>query len=368
MNSVQGAQGRLSSRALWAILVALLLGGFVALIVAAEIGIRMLQTQKYGSAATVEQHYTVDGRIDLRVPIANLRSGRIETNSLGFRGPEIAIPKPTDVVRIAFLGASTTWCAEVSGNDRVWAHVVAADLRRMFPQANIDYVNGGVPGYVVKSSLKNLEHRVAPLQPDIVVIYHATNDMSAELRRLAAARGAAQTYRFEPPSWLSNHSLLWNLAEKNLRIWFAQRNAAQKVDRLEVDADALGSGFRDDLGALVRRAQARARVVALATFSTRLRSGQTDEEQLQAAASALYYMPFMTPKGLLDAYARYNAIIRDVARETGALLIDGESDIPGDAEHFTDSVHFTDVGSRAMAARVSTALGRSAEIKALFAR
>ena len=249
-----------------------------------------------------------------------------------------------------------------------WPHLVGEDLRRAFPQADIDYVNGGVPGYTARSSLKNLEHRVAPLDPDIVVIYHATNDMSAELRRLAAARGIVRDTKGEAPSWLSHHSLLWNLAEKNLRIWFAQRKAEQNAGRLEVDAASLGNGFRDDLLALVRRAQKEARVVAVATFATRLRRGQSDEEQLQAAASALYYMPFMTPRGLVDAYERYNQVIREVTRETGTLLIDGETDIPGDPQHFTDSVHFTDAGSRAMATRISGALARSPEVRAVFVR
>jgi lysophospholipase L1-like esterase len=362
----QPPQGEPSTRKLWTILVLLLLGGLVVVIAAAEMGIRLLQTRKYGTAATVEQHYVVDRRIDLRVPVANLRSGRIETNSLGFRGPELRVPKPPGTVRIAFLGASTTWCAEVSGNDTVWTHLVAEDLRRAFPRADVDYVNGGVPGYVVKSSLKNLEHRIAPLQPDIVVIYHATNDMSVELRKLAAAKGVSREATVEPPSWLSNHSLLWNLAEKNFRIWVAQRQAQEKVGRLEVDPASLGGAFRNDLVALVRRAQQDAGVVAVATFSARLRSGQSDEEQLQAAASALYYMPFMTPEGLLGSYARYNQVIRDVARETGALLIEGEHEIPGDARHFTDSVHFTDAGSRAMASRVSMALASNEQVQMLF--
>lgn len=362
------AHGETSTRKLWTILVSLLLGGLVVVIASAEMGIRLLQTWKYGTAATVEQHYVVDPRIDLRVPVANLRSGRIETNGLGFRGPEIRVPKPSGTVRVAFLGASTTWCAEVSGNDKVWAHLVAEDLRRAFPRTDIDYVNAGVPGYVVKSSVTNLEHRVAPLQPDIVVIYHATNDMSAELRRLAAASGAIRESRVEPPSWLSNHSLLWNLAEKNFRIWVAQRKAERKVDRLDADAASLGGTFRKDLTELVRRAQHHATVVAMATFSTRVRVAQSDEEQLHASASALYYMPFMTPRGLLESYARYNQVIREVAEETGALLIEGEHEIPGDAKHFTDSVHFTDAGARAMASRVSNALARSERVKLLLQR
>ena len=67
-------------------------------------------------------------------------------------------------------------------------------------------------------------------------------------------------------------------------------------------------------------------------------------------------MPFITMSVLIEGKERYNQIVREVARETGVLLIEGENDIPGDPVHFTDTVHFTDAGSKAMAERVSRAL------------
>jgi lysophospholipase L1-like esterase len=368
LSAASPEDGRPSVRLLWTVLAAVLVVGLIVLAASAEFGIRWFQERKHGGVATVEQTYRLDERLGLRVPVANLRLERIQTSSLGFRGPEIVLPKPPGTLRIAYLGASTTWCAEVSGNDKVWAHLVAEDLRLALADVNVDYVNAGVPGYVAKSSRSNLQHRVAPTEPDIVVIYHATNDLSVELRRLAAARGVTRQASPQPPSWLATHSVLWNLAEKNLRIWLAQLQAAKAVGRLELDASTLGEGFRADLTALVRDAQRQAGVVALATFSHRLRRSQGANEQLESAASALYYMPFMTPAGLLDAYERYNQVIREVARDTGALLIEGEHDIPGDARHFTDSVHFTDDGARAMASRVSAALTRSPDVAALAAR
>ncbi len=353
---------------LWTALALLLLIALVVVVGAAETGLRLLMAKRHGTAATVEQYFAVDQRIGIPVPIASLRLGRIQTSSLGFRGPEIPVPKPADMKRIAFVGASTTWCAEVSGNDNVWTHLVTEDLRKHFQGSNIDYVNAGVPGYRAQDSLKNFEQRVAGLRPDIVVIYHATNDMSGELRRLAAANGLIPEAKGTPPSWLARQSLLWNLAEKNVRIWVAQSNAEKNVGRLEVEAATLGGAFRADLANLVRRAQDVAAVVAVATFSVRIRRGQTEEQQLQSAASALYYMPFMTPSGLIESYARYNQVIREVAADTGALLIEGEHDIPGDAQHFTDSVHFTDAGSRAMANRISSALRLSPRVEAVLAR
>ena len=59
---------------------------------------------------------------------------------------------------------------------------------------------------------------------------------------------------------------------------------------------------------------------------------------------------------MISAYQQYNKVITEVAQATGALLIGGADDIPGNPQHFADTVHFTDLGSRAMAARVSGAL------------
>ena len=67
-------------------------------------------------------------------------------------------------------------------------------------------------------------------------------------------------------------------------------------------------------------------------------------------------MPFLDVEGLLDGYAEYNRVIREVAWATGAILIEGEDTIPGDPEHFADSVHFRDPGLALQARRVLAGL------------
>jgi lysophospholipase L1-like esterase len=79
-------------------------------------------------------------------------------------------------------------------------------------------------------------------------------------------------------------------------------------------------------------------------------------------------MPYMTPELLIKSFARYNEIIREVARATGAVLIEGEMEIPGDDTHFNDTVHFKDAGSRVMAARVAKGLLGSPQFQALLKR
>jgi len=160
----------------------------------------------------------------------------------------------------------------------------------------------------------------------------------------------------KPDNWLARHSLLWFLVEKNLRLMQVRNAVARGDQRLQFDPQALGKNFRSDLYKLVRDAQTVAPIVAVVTFTYQIRREQTPEQKLAAAQLAFYYQPYMTPDDLIGAFERYNHIIREVVAETGAVLIDGEYDIPGDSTHFYDSVHFTDVGAAKMAERVTHSL------------
>ena len=339
----------------------------VGMLVIAEGAVRVRQYVKYGVTADFNEFYMTDEKTGLRVLVAGKSTQRISINSLGFRGPEINREKPPGTFRLAFLGASTTYCAEVSSNDKVWVDLVARDLSEQFDRVKVDYINGSVPGYALESSLKNLSLRIAPLEPDLVVIYHATNDLSDEMRGLAEAQGVTALNLEKGQSWLADYSLLWKLVEMNLSILVAEERAEQQSQTVEFVASKLGTPFKTELAELVRQARtAGAKRVALATFSIQLRNGQNEQQLRKASESATYYMPFTSPQMLIEAYARYNDVIREVARESGALLIDDESMIPGDPTHFHDTVHFTDTGSAVQAQRVSTALAADEKVRKML--
>lgn len=341
----------------------------VVLVGAAEVAVRIRQSIKYGYAGSLDQVYEVDARTGLRVPKAGASFGPIMINSLGFRGPEISVSKPAGTVRIAFLGASTTFCAEASSNAAVWPNLVVEALRRHFPDSHFDYVNGAVPGYTVASSTRNLELRVAPLKPDVIVIYHATNDLSGELRDIAAKQSGSTSIAPPESSWLARHSLLWNLVAKNLRLMLA-RSAAESGagGSVRIDPESLGAEFRKDLTTLVRAAKATGAMVAVVTFSTQLRADQDKAARRTAMQSAVLYMPGIDFEQLLAAYRRYNTIIGEVATSENALLVGGEDRIPGNPMHFTDSVHFTDAGNWEQASRVSEILLESPDLSARVTR
>lgn len=329
------------------IVVALMLG-------LAEGAVQFRQWLSQGHSGKLSDLFEQQG--DLRVLIPGTTTRTISINSLGFRGPPLIQQKPAGTLRIAFVGASTTFCAEVSGNDVTWPHLVTESIQKGYPEVGVDYINAAAPGYTVKASLHNFRRRVAPLHPDVTIIYHAANDLSWETRSLAEEQGVYEGQGKEKNSWLARHSQLWYLVVKNLHIKRAQRDALDAKGRLEFLPSKLGSHFRKHLTQLVNEAKKVSEVVALATFSQQIRPEQTPEQQFSAAASALYYTPFMEPEGLMKAFRRYNQIIVEVASETGAVLIGGEAIIPGDNEHFNDTVHFKDAGSRIMAQRVSETL------------
>jgi lysophospholipase L1-like esterase len=330
-----------------ALLLVLLLGSALL----AEGAVRLRQWAVHGRTGSFYE-FIDDPVSGLRIP----KPDTIETpehvihvNSRGFRGPEIEDPKPEGRVRLAFLGASTTFCAEASSDEATWPARLTAGLAAAFPVRDFDAVNGGVGGFTSHESLINLQTRIAPLKPDIVVIYEGTNDLSHDTRLAAAAAGLPGSDTIGT-SWLAQHSVAWELIEKNLR---AARPAADTgAPTLTLDVSSLERQFRESLLAEVRAAKQVARTVVLVTFAHQQRREQSREVQRVAASTSLLWMPYMALGAVLDGFDAWNRVVRRVALDEGCVLVEGEEGIPGDAAHFADSVHFTDEGCRLQARRV----------------
>lgn len=315
---------------------------------------RVRQRLKYGTFGRV-QEFATDPSTGLLTLVPGRDTGAITINSLGLRGDEITSPKPAGTRRIAFLGASTTYCAEVSSNAATWPARVHAELAAQVRSCTLDFINAGVPGYTLEETTSNLEKRVAPLEPDVIVFYEATNDLTRDTRRLAQAQGV-YTEHADSDSWPSRVSLAWYLVEKNLVLRGRQRAAQGAVGRVQFDPRELSRGFEQRLRRFVELASQRAELVALVTFCVHVRREQGPEQQLDACNTSLYYMPYMTPELLLAGFEEYNRVIRAVAGDTGSLLIEAADAVPGDKQHFNDSVHLKDAGCVALASAIARAL------------
>src|SRR5271165_2690512 len=119
----------------------------IALMAAAEGAVRLRQWIRYGSVQDVFYVYRVDPKLGTWFPKPNLdivlaRRSHITIDSAGFRSPEIQLTPPTPhTIRLAFLGGSTTFCAEASRNETTWPYLVAEKMQQHYPKVKIEFIN-----------------------------------------------------------------------------------------------------------------------------------------------------------------------------------------------------------------------------------
>jgi hypothetical protein len=148
--------------------------------------------------------------------------------------------------------------------------------------------------------------RVARFAPDIIVIYEATNDLSANSYEMARDQGViAGRPQVDDFDWLTRHSLLGLLVRKNLEIMRVQILATGNSGKAKLDTVRLDAEFRSDYMNLVS-AGAKVTKIVVRWVLRCLRAEQSPEERSEAAASSLYYMPYMAIDDLITAFAHYN--------------------------------------------------------------
>jgi lysophospholipase L1-like esterase len=110
----------------------------------------------------------------------NRQARFFRTNALGFRGPEIAQPKPERRVRVVVLGGSVAWGLGATADDRTVAGRLEAHLRQRRPGLDLEVVNAGQVGFVSGQELILYHRVVAALRPDLVLLFDGYNDVEAD--------------------------------------------------------------------------------------------------------------------------------------------------------------------------------------------
>ena len=336
---------------------ALALGVALAGLLLCEGLIRLRAIFLYGTprSAITEVLLEHDDALDMPLPIKGkslvARRISIHINSLGFRSEEISRVKPAGTVRIACLGASTTFCAEVSSNRATWPQRLGELLQVRHPELKIEVINAAIPGCSLAGSLENLRQRVLPLDPDIVIVYHAHNDLKLDTRRLASARGlvkAGDEHRGGMLAALGRYSLLADLLQKNLSIVYAKDEApSARLKSLPTDLTARFVGLLGEMRDLLAERDVD---LVLSTFVAKIRPDQTHEQQLANAGLSLFYMPWLSVDQLVRGLELYNRAIIDFGRENGLPVL-SDASIPPDSKHYVDGIHFSDAGCESMAQR-----------------
>jgi hypothetical protein len=317
-----------------------------------------------GYSASVE--YLADPHVAFRlVPDRVYRlpgGGTCTINRLGYRGPEVAIPKPPGVFRIVVFGGSSTF-SYLTDDAKIWPRLLEGELTSVLGRP-VEVVNVSAPGRSSFDSMLLYLYKVRDLEPDAAIIYHTWNDMKlfagidehGELRKAPYRKPSIREFlkRFELPR----------------RVRMLQRPDGPLAPReerwLEVDparAVTIEDGgpahlFEErTLRDFVRLLQSDGVLPILASQAGLLSADNLEDpavrERVYTEFQGLDY-----PE-ILRQWDWISGTLARTAASNDALYLDVRSAVRSDLDHFRDHVHLTELGNTAVADAFATALTAS---------
>lgn len=266
------------------------------------------------------------------------------SNSLGFRGREVVVPKPEGRYRIACLGGSTTYDDGI-GDDDAYPLKLEQALRAALPGRDIEVVNCGVPSYTSAETLANLSFRVLDLQPDALVLYEGINDWrvrpyknfdGAYFHYRKVWDGTTKSYESEKSGELAG----------GINPFIQHRTPPDNGNGLENSKRNGPWTFQRNIQSICGIAKAHGVSVVLVSNVT---------------ADSDPYMPPADFAAMVAGIAEHNGVVRDVAQAQGALFVDLAAAWPHGAAIpqgglFVDAVHNNPRGAQLKARIIADAL------------
>ena len=314
-------------------------------------------------------------------------------NAAGIRGRPFGAD--TTEYRILAVGGSTTECA-VLDDSEAWPSLLESMLTDRVDGPSVWVGNVGRSGVTAREHVLHLEY-LLPQYPriDVAIAMVGVNDMFSALRhgwayerpapltdpeaRPAAMRRAfvltpvndrRVTYAGMPVPWL-RATELWQLARRARLRWnviragdsqrghltrarVARQSAAPHVDSLPALGAPLAE-YRRNLNAMIDAAKIRNVRLVLVTQATLWRDSMPDAESRSLwlgwiGADAANATSYFSSGALHRAMTEFNRTLLEVCRERSVDCIDLDKLLVSDRSTFYDDVHFTEEGSRRVAA------------------
>lgn len=279
-------------------------------------------------------------------------------NGLGYRGPEIAIPKPQGTYRIISMGGSTTYSTGTTEEESYPAFLESI-LRDDYGYSNIEVINAGVSGYTSWEILSSFAFRVLELQPDMLIYYGALNDLTVRewlssdcyrgpnpQRGLNGQRGLFVERNAELPA-----SALYRLVAILLG-WMSNPlalDSAFEPSRVQCEPDPGGTTLEE-------------RLVANTPiyFERNIRNLMTlalAHNVQPVVSSWVYNVAAARPQLWQQSIAQHNAVTRQLATDMGIPYIDLVAEFPVNNAYWeVDGIHLVAAGTYEQARRYAAFL------------
>lgn len=280
-------------------------------------------------------------------------------NALGYN-------KPANEVRIAIIGASTSANLHL-GYDENWPGILEAMLRQQYQDKSIRIINAAVPGFNTAQSMANLSLRVMPFKPDIVIIYHAYNDLKAIRPHTVFKPDYTHIHKKpyghrEQRSWyisLANQSMAYVRAKNKFRESSKPGVLKDYGDRIGVIPLEAEETFKRNMRSLISIVKAGNATPVLSSFSTlhnldldynnKKTLDKISRMQLRELTSLVQFTPGLKLETILMGIKRYNKVLYQLSRVNKIPWVDQAGKVPHDDRYFVDRVHFRHAGARKMA-------------------
>ncbi|HEY2865246.1 MAG TPA: AMP-binding protein [Casimicrobiaceae bacterium] len=305
--------------------------------------------------AEVFDLFVLEKSTGLRRMRPGARYASVQSNSQGYRSPEVPLAKPAGTIRLAFLGDSFAFGSWNGGNETTWPFHAIETLRLAPGGWSYDYINAAMPGNGIGHVTIQFRESIAKFRPDIIAIAPGASGNAADWARQKIGYSGIHymaswlARRFGPVGWI----------EKNLVVLLRQLRALSDRGKLTFEPHELrdiSKEFQGKLRDLVTECQKSGALVVLFTRESRIQRCQGKVAQIWASGSRLFYQPYMSIPALLDVKDEFNRVYREVAAQTGALLVDLAGALPPTRVYFEDSSHFTPKANRIIGERVGRAL------------
>jgi lysophospholipase L1-like esterase len=255
-------------------------------------------------------------------------------NGLGTRNPELG-PKRPGTLRILTLGDSSVYGVMVEDAE-VFSSVAARDLQHALGRP-VQAINGGVPGYSSEQARRLYTHRLADLQPDVVIIATLWSDSQPGPAPDAIRFGAEGSTLTQIARWSNAFRLLEGL----LLGWRPAEQVGWMLSEGPEGRRVPLPAYRANLERLASLAEASGALPVFLMLPSDRDLGPTDLEAPRPA---------------------YRAQMRQVAQRPGAILVSTpELFHGGRSDLFFDDVHPTAAGhaiiGRALGQAIADKLG-----------
>jgi hypothetical protein len=263
-------------------------------------------------------------------------SGQLIHNRHGFRHDGDFDDLDANAIRIYCAGDSTTYCADAESTEETWPFLLKKHLARK-QGTPVEVINGGVGGFNTFQSYARLSAYIDYLRPDIVIVYHAKNDLTPFYNSYAQGgrvfpdlSNCIRSLNFDRMSESITPLARWSYVGK---LWAAWRLTSRNMNL----SHAFGAMKPPD----------GASMLATKTDYAIIETMQRNMAGLcRSRGVSLVYMTQRVRDPMFTPYVdRVNDQIRSLEDwETNCLVLDLDREFPNNPELFLDKLHFTRQG------------------------